>query len=117
MTGQPDPGATSAEEHGAGVDLLVEQAPPGSVDRDREHREQTPAEDALQGAGPLETLRRGGAVTPELRVGLLLPVALALAPALRELAVSVLIQTVLGRWVIGDGGFRHTIAALVGRGE
>src|SRR3546814_6296516 len=68
MTGQPDPGATSAEEHGAGVDLLVEQAPPGSVDRDREHREQTPEEDALQGAGALEILRRGVAATPELRV-------------------------------------------------
>ncbi|HEY9558629.1 MAG TPA: ABC transporter ATP-binding protein, partial [Acidimicrobiales bacterium] len=50
--------------------------------------------------------------TPELRVGLLLTVALAIATALGRLAVPVLIQQVLGRGVIGDAGYRPTFVAL-----
>jgi putative ABC transport system ATP-binding protein len=60
----------------------------------------------LAGAGAVAVLRRGIAVTPELRQGLLLTVLLAVLTAAGKLALPILIQQVLDRGVQGDQGFR-----------
>lgn len=88
------------------VDVLAEALPPGSHDHERAHREATPEETALQGAGAIAVLRRGLAVTPELREGLLLTAVLAVATAAGKLAVPVLIQQILDRGVLGPDGYR-----------
>jgi len=95
---------------GAAVGLLAEGAPPGH-DHEREHRPQTPEEDALQDAGAIEVLRRGLAVTPELRDGLVFTAVLAVVTAAGRLAVPVLVQQVLGRGVLGDQGYRPAFVA------
>lgn len=110
MTAQPAPDPQS-DDRGAAVDLRAESEPVGSYDHERSHREQTPEEEALQGAGALSVLRRGLAVTPELRDGLLFTAALAVLTAAGRLAVPVLIQQVLGRGVLGDAGYRPGFVA------
>ena len=85
------------EEHDAVVDVLTDAAPPGSHDHERRHPDQTDEEEALRDAGAIAVLRRGLAVTPELRQGLLLTAVLAVATALGKLAVPVLIQQILDR--------------------
>ena len=94
------------DEHDAAVEALVETSPPGSHDRERTHRGATPDETALQDAGAISVLRRGLAVTPELRQGLVLTAVLAVATAIGKLAVPVLIQQILDRGVNGDSGYR-----------
>jgi ABC-type multidrug transport system fused ATPase/permease subunit len=106
----PDEG--EGVERGAAIDLLAESSPPGSHDHEREHREATPEEEALQGAGALAVLRLGLRATPELRDGLVFTAVLAVITAAGKLAVPVLIQQVLGRGVIGDAGYRPTFVAV-----
>lgn len=98
--------ATVDDDRGAALDVLAEGAPPGSHDFERAHREETPEETYLQGASALAVLRRGLAVTPELRQGLLLTAVLAVATASGKLAVPILIQQILDRGVIGSAGYR-----------
>ena len=69
-------------------------------------------EDALRDAGAIAVLRRGLAVTPELRQGLVLTAVLAVATALGKLAVPVLIQQILDRGVLGDDGYRPGFVAV-----
>jgi putative ABC transport system ATP-binding protein len=57
-------------------------------------------------AGAIEVLRRGLAATPELRQGIALTLVMAAVLAAGKLAVPVLIQQILDRGVLGDGGFR-----------
>ncbi|HEX8804345.1 MAG TPA: ABC transporter ATP-binding protein, partial [Acidimicrobiales bacterium] len=57
-------------------------------------------------AGAIEVLRRGLRATPELRQGIAFTAAMAVATAVGKLAVPVLIQQILDRGVLGDGGFR-----------
>jgi ABC-type multidrug transport system fused ATPase/permease subunit len=95
----------------AAVDALLETAPPGSYDDDRPVPEATPDEpddqdDALAGEGAISVLRRGLAVTPELKEGLWLTLVLAFVTSAGKLAVPVLIQQILDRGVRGDEGFR-----------
>ena len=59
----------------------------------------------------MAVLRRGLAVTPELRQGLLLTVALAVLTAAGKLAIPILIQQILGRGVLGDEGYRPGFVA------
>jgi ATP-binding cassette subfamily B protein len=106
------PDAAELDGHDATLDVLADAAPPGSHDRERTHRESTPEEDALQGAGAISVLRRGLAVTPELRDGLVLTAVLAVATAAGRLAVPVLIQQILDRGVLGDGGYRPLFVNL-----
>lgn len=54
----------------------------------------------------LEVLRRGLAISPELRVGLWITVALALTAAIGRLIIPITIQQVLDRGVLGDDGYR-----------
>lgn len=56
--------------------------------------------------GALGVLRRGVAVTPELKVGLLFTIGMAIGSGGGRLAVPVLIQQILDRGVIGERGFR-----------
>ncbi len=95
----------------ATIEVLSEGAPPGSHDHERTHREATPEETELQDAGALSVLRRGLAVTPELRQGLVLTAVLAVATAIGKLAVPVLIQQILDRGVLGDRGYRPGFVA------
>ncbi|MGQ0433594.1 MAG: ABC transporter transmembrane domain-containing protein, partial [Microthrixaceae bacterium] len=111
-TGQVPEGAPpTPDDHGATIEVLAESSPPGSHDRERTHRDATPEETALQDAGALSVLRRGLAVTPELKQGLVLTALLAVATAIGKLAVPVLIQQILDRGVLGDGGYRPGFVA------
>lgn len=100
-----------AEPHDAARAALLESTPPGRFDEEADRPEPEPDDDAghmgdLAGAGALSVLRRGLAVTPELRQGLLLTVLLAVLTAAGKLALPILIQQVLDRGVRGDQGFR-----------
>ena len=88
------------------VDVLMDAAPPGSHDHERRHPDESDEEEALRGAGAVAVLRRGLAVTPELRQGILLTVVLAVATAAGKLLIPVLIQQILGRGVLGEAGYR-----------
>ena len=93
------------------VDVLTDAAPPGSHDHERRHPDESDEEEYLRGAGAVAVLRRGLAVTPELRQGLLLTVLLAVLTAAGKLAIPILIQQILGRGVLGDDGYRPTFVA------
>ncbi len=54
----------------------------------------------------LQVLRRGLAVSPELRTGIAFTVAMAVATAVGRLVTPVLIQQILDKGVTGSGGFR-----------
>jgi putative ABC transport system ATP-binding protein len=98
--------------HDAAVAALATSAPSGSTDHERPHRAPTPEEDALADAGALQVLRRGLAVTPELREGIALTGLLAVTTAAGKLAVPVLIQQILDRGVIGHAGYRPGFVAV-----
>lgn len=68
--------------------------------------------EALERAGALAVLRAALAATPELRQGLVLTVAMAVATSVGKLAVPVLIQQILDRGVLGDAGYRPGFVAL-----
>jgi putative ABC transport system ATP-binding protein len=97
--GPPDP-------HDAAVQVLAESAPAGALDAERPRSAASPDEELVLDAGALEVLRRGLAVTPELRQGIALTLAMAAVTAAGKLAVPILIQQILDRGVLGDGGFR-----------
>ena len=99
------------DDHDAAIDCLATSSPPGSSDRERAHRAPTPEEDDLADAGAVEVLRRGLAVTPELRQGLVLTAVLAVVTAVGKLAVPVLIQQILDRGILGDDGYRPGLVA------
>jgi ATP-binding cassette, subfamily B, bacterial len=101
---------TSMDPADAAVEALLETAPPGTYDEDRPCPEATPEEpgDELAGEGAIGVLRRGLAVTPELKEGVWLTVVLAFVTSVGKLAVPVLIQQILDRGVRGDAGFRPT---------
>ena len=101
------------DSHEAAVEALASSSPPGSSDHERTHRDPTPEEDALAGAGAIELLRRGLAVTPELRQGVLLTLVLAVLTSAGKLAVPILIQQILDRGVLGDDGYRPGFVAAM----
>jgi ATP-binding cassette, subfamily B, bacterial len=97
-TDTPEPGDLAAA-------LLADEAPPGSLDGEPA-APTTPDEELLRDAGAVEVLRRGLAVTPELREGIALTLVMAVVTAAGKLAVPVLIQQILDRGVLDDAGFR-----------
>jgi len=107
-----DGGGDGSDPHDAAVAVLTDSSPPGSHDHERAQRPATPEELLLHDAGALTVLRRGLAVTPELREGLVLTAVLAVATAAGKLAVPVLIQQILDRGVLGDAGYRPTFVAV-----
>src|SRR5690606_33420488 len=98
-------------EHGAAVAVLSETAPVGSHDHERAHRAPTADEEGIVAAGAVSVLRRGLAVTPELRQGLILTGLFAVVTATGKLAIPVLIQQVLDRGVMGEQGYRPAFVA------
>ena len=72
--------STITDEHDAVVDVLTDSAPPGSHDHERRLREESDEEEYLRGAGAVAVLRRGLAVTPELRQGVVLTVSWLSSP-------------------------------------
>lgn len=107
----PDEDLGALEELDAIVDVLVDSAPPGSHDQERRHSIISDEEEALRDAGAIAVLRRGLAITPELRQGVTLTIALAAATALGKLAVPILIQQILDRGVYGANGYRPGFVA------
>ncbi|MEX2292327.1 MAG: ABC transporter ATP-binding protein [Acidimicrobiales bacterium] len=103
---------TNQDGRDATIEMLAEGSPPGSHDHERTHRDATPEEAHLQGAGAVSVLRRGLAVTPELKEGVVLTGLLAVATAVGKLAVPILIQQILDRGVIGDAGYRPGFVAV-----
>ena len=99
------------DPHDAAAEVLLDAAPPGHFDEEVRRPEPSPDEEHmgdLADAGAIGVLRRGLAVTPELREGLLLTVLLAILTAAGKLALPILIQQVLDRGVRGSQGFRPT---------
>lgn len=63
-------------------------------------------DDTAPDVGALQVLRRGLRISPELKVGLRVTVALALVAAIGRLVIPITIQQVLDRGVLGDAGYR-----------
>jgi ABC-type multidrug transport system fused ATPase/permease subunit len=103
--------AGQVDEHDAALEVLAESAPPGSYDQARRPKEPSAEEATLRDAGAVDVLRRGLAVTPELRQGLVLTAVLAVATAVGKLAIPTLIQQILGRGVLGDACYRPGFVA------
>ena len=100
------PGPVDGDERGdLAAALLAEESPPGSLDGEPA-APTTPDEERLRDAGAIEVLRRGLAVTPELRQGIALTLVMAVVTAAGKLAVPILIQQILDRGVLTDAGFR-----------
>jgi ATP-binding cassette, subfamily B, bacterial len=99
-------GTATVDAHDAAAELLAESAPPGAGDETRLGPARTPDEVHMLEAGALGVLRRGLAVTPELRQGIALTLAMAVVTAAGKLAVPVLIEQILDRGVLGPAGFR-----------
>ena len=77
-------------------EVLREDTPPGALDGERP-LPGTPEEEHVLQAGAIGVLRRGIAVTPELRQGVVLTLLMAVAGAGGKLAVPILIQQILTR--------------------
>ncbi|MDH5238213.1 MAG: ABC transporter transmembrane domain-containing protein, partial [Acidimicrobiia bacterium] len=65
-----------------------------------------PVEDVDVDVGAMEVLRRGVAVSPELRQGFLFTAAMAILAAIGKLMIPILIQQILDKGVNGQAGFR-----------
>ena len=86
-------------------EVLWEAMPPGALDGERPSDE-TPEEEHVLQTGAVGVLRRGLAVTPELRQGVVFTLVLAIAGAGGKLAVPILIQQILDKGVLGAEGFQ-----------
>jgi ATP-binding cassette subfamily B protein len=103
---------SDVDAHEAALEVLSDSTPPGSYDQARPPTQATAEEEALRDAGAVAVLRRGLAVTPELREGILLTAVLAVATAVGKLVIPILIQQILGRGVLGDAGYRPGFVAV-----
>ncbi|MDG2028521.1 MAG: ABC transporter ATP-binding protein [Acidimicrobiales bacterium] len=63
-------------------------------------------DDSAPDVTAMQVLRRGLRISPELKVGLRVTVALALAAAVGRLVIPITIQQVLDRGVLGEAGYR-----------
>ncbi|HKY68508.1 MAG TPA: ABC transporter ATP-binding protein [Acidimicrobiales bacterium] len=102
---EPDGLGEPVEPGDLAASLLAEEAPPGALDGEPPAAT-SPEEERLRDAGAIEVLRRGLAVTPELRQGIALTLLMAVATAAGKLAVPILIQQILDRGITADEGFR-----------
>ena len=62
--------------------------------------------DAVPDVGALQVLRRGLQISPELRNGLRVTVAVALIAAVGKLVIPITIQQVIDRGLLGPSGYR-----------
>ena len=63
--------------------------------------------------GAMEVLRRGVAISPELRSGLRLTVAIALASAVGRLIIPIVTQLVLDRGLLGPDGYQADVVWIL----
>ncbi|MEP6624376.1 MAG: ABC transporter ATP-binding protein [Acidimicrobiia bacterium] len=104
---------STASEHDAALDVLAETAHDSSldelVDRSHAHRE-PPADDygveEPEPTGAFSVLRRGIAVMPEVREGVMVSLAFAVVVAAGKLLIPVAIQQVLDKGVLHKHGFQ-----------
>lgn len=73
-------------------------------------------DDGVPDVSAFQVLRRGLAISPELRTGLRVTVALALVAALGRLIIPITIQQVLDRGVLSDDGYRPGFVWIVSIG-
>ena len=73
-------------------------------------------DDAAPEIGALQVLRRGLAMSPELKAGIGITIAMAMVAALGRLIVPITIQQVLDRGVLGDDGYRPGFIWVVSGG-
>ncbi len=104
--GTDDPRDDPGDPHDAAVEAMAESTSVGALDGERARPTASPDEVHVLEAGAVEVLRRGLAVTPELRQGIALTLVMAAVTAAGKLAVPILIQQILDRGVLGDDGFR-----------
>ncbi|MGZ4796504.1 MAG: ABC transporter ATP-binding protein [Acidimicrobiia bacterium] len=112
-------------EHDAALDALAEVAHDATldelVDRSHAHRDPAPAldeelEEVRQPSGGLAVLRKGIRAMPEIKQGIVISIAFAVAVAAGKLVIPVAIQQVLDRGVLHSKGFQggFIITACVG---
>ncbi|HEX6422056.1 MAG TPA: ABC transporter ATP-binding protein [Acidimicrobiales bacterium] len=106
LRGDPRDSGTAGDVPAGPGDPLAEPAAVGGLDVEPALAPPSPDEVHVLDAGAVEVLRRGLAVTPELRQGIAITVVMAAATAAGKLAVPVLIQQILDRGVLGPAGFR-----------
>jgi putative ABC transport system ATP-binding protein len=114
-----DPRAESVDgsRYGAAHDAVADAAPAQARDEFTERvvaafEDDEDAAGAGGTAGALDVLRRGLAASPELRVGLTATIVFAIVAAVGKLAIPILIQVILDRGVLGEGGFRAEFVLL-----
>ena len=105
------------DPHTSALEAVSDTMPPGRFDIDTcDTNEPTEPDDSLGLAdddsldlgdgGALGVLRRGMAVSPELKAGIAFTIAMAIVTAIGKLAIPVLIQQILDRGVLGPDGYR-----------
>src|SRR5690242_2343960 len=104
------------DAHGAAIDALTDTAGPQALDElaGLEHsiasvRVALDDDDDGAGTGALQVLRRGLSVSPDLRTGIRVSMGFAAISAFGRLLVPVLIQQILDRGILGDGGFNGAV--------
>ncbi len=65
-----------------------------------------PFDDDTEGMGAFEVLRRGLAMSPELRTGIGVTILMALSAAVGRLIIPIVIQQILDKGVLGESGYR-----------
>jgi len=66
----------------------------------------------LPNVGAFTVLRRGLAISPELKTGIRVTILMALAAAVGELVVPILVQQVLDKGLLGEAGYRPGFVLL-----
>ncbi len=102
--GASDSGSRPMSDHSSELPHLHAERPTPTLEVERRAEAQRLSDD-LDAQGALSVLRRGIAVTPELRAGIWFTVAMAVVNALGRLAVPVLIQQALDNGVLNPHGF------------
>src|SRR5690606_2371853 len=105
VTAPAGPPPDAADPDAARPDPAAEVLALGALDAEPALGPASPDEVHVLDAGAVEVLRRGLAVTPELRQGVAVTLVMATATAAGKLAVPVLIQQILDRGVLGPAGF------------
>ena len=67
---------------------------------------------AVPDVGALTVLRRGLAISPELKAGLRVTLAMAFTAAAGRLIVPILVQQVLDKGLLGEGGYQPRFVLL-----
>lgn len=70
-------------------------------------------DDVVPDVSAVQVLRRGLAISPELRAGIRVTIGMALFAALGRLVIPIAIQQVLDRGVLGDAGYRPGFVWMV----